>query len=385
MGEAENGFEDGASAYGWDVLSDPALLGLLDTPPPLAFDAITRLAVSLFDTPVALVSVVREREDRQYFTSAQGLPGPWCDTRQTPLSHSFCQHVKNRGEPLVVADAREDAMLHSNLAVRDLDVVAYLGVPINGPDGRCLGALCVISDQPRKWTPTDVARLSDLACCVNDEILLRATMLKTTETYTKLQIVSREMQRYSALRETVTLSFMAPDLTMDQRFQALLGAGCAALDMKTGSIVNMGGGVARILFHHPQPVDPLASPLMPPVAPPPLLRMADKVIAGEHLLIRPDLSEAAGPVPATVAGMRAAAYAGAPLLLNGAVFGVLEFASATPRPGWSDVDSDLVSVISMCATAYLGAFQQIDLLKKTAGIPPSVDGLPSPQWPISKG
>ena len=51
-------------------------LGLVDSPRDAAMDRITQLTTRLLNTPVALVSIVEEGEDRQYFTSQQGLPEP---------------------------------------------------------------------------------------------------------------------------------------------------------------------------------------------------------------------------------------------------------------------------------------------------------------------
>jgi hypothetical protein len=72
--------------------------GLLDTPPEEVFDRLTRLTRRMLDAPVALVSLVEA--DRQFFKSALGLPEPWATRRETPLSHSFCQHVVATGAPL---------------------------------------------------------------------------------------------------------------------------------------------------------------------------------------------------------------------------------------------------------------------------------------------
>ena len=52
-------------------LEDLYALDVLDTPPEERFDRITRLAKSIFGTPVALVSLL-DRE-RQWFKSNQGL------------------------------------------------------------------------------------------------------------------------------------------------------------------------------------------------------------------------------------------------------------------------------------------------------------------------
>jgi hypothetical protein len=144
--------------------------GLLDAPPAPRFDRLTALASEVLGTPVALVSLVDE--DRQFFASCVGLPEPWSSARQTPLSHSFCQHAVASREPLVVDDAREDPVLRENLAVRDLDVVAYLGVPLIDSAGHALGSLCAIDARPRRWTATQISLLQSIAASVTTELEL---------------------------------------------------------------------------------------------------------------------------------------------------------------------------------------------------------------------
>lgn len=147
-------------------------LALLDTPAEEAFDRLTQLASKIIDAPVALVSLVDR--DRQFFKSHVGLAEPWASQRETPLSHSFCQHAVASGEPLVVEDAREDPLLRENLAIPDLGVIAYAGIPLITDAGHALGSFCVIDSEPRKWTADELETLRDLAAGVMSEIELRA-------------------------------------------------------------------------------------------------------------------------------------------------------------------------------------------------------------------
>jgi signal transduction histidine kinase len=165
------------SAQGRDPLRDPARLEalrrteLLDTPPEEVFERLTRLVCRLLGVPVALVSLVEA--DRQFFKSAVGLPLPWALHRQTPLSHSFCRHVVASGAPLMVQDASRHPLVCDNLAVSELGVMAYLGMPLATADGQVLGALCAIDTEPRTWRPEDAAALRDLASMAVSEISLR--------------------------------------------------------------------------------------------------------------------------------------------------------------------------------------------------------------------
>lgn len=151
-------------------------LELLDAAPVEAVDRLTRLATELLGVPVSLVSLVDE--DRQFFLSGQGLPASLAGARETPLSHSFCKHVVARRENMIVKDAREEDLFRDNPAVRDLDVIAYAGVPLILEGGAAVGALCAIDSGARDWTQREVALLEDLASAVKTFLDLRAALAR---------------------------------------------------------------------------------------------------------------------------------------------------------------------------------------------------------------
>ena len=160
-----------------EAVNDPARLaalrdtGLLDSEAEEVFDRLTAVAREAVGADVSLVSLVDA--DRQFFKSAQGLGQPWADARETPLSHSFCQRVVAGEEPLVVTDAREDPALAHHLAVRDLGVIAYVGIPLTLRDGHTLGSFCAISRRPRSWSPGELRILDALGRAAVTEIELR--------------------------------------------------------------------------------------------------------------------------------------------------------------------------------------------------------------------
>jgi PAS domain S-box-containing protein len=202
MGEdmdEENGVPGGGGP-GREVLRDPARLaalaetGLMDTLPEAAFDRVTRLAQRLLGADVALLTLVDG--ERQFFKSQQGLMEPFSSARQTPLTHSFCQHVVRRGDLLAVEDARANALVADNLAIRDLGVVAYLGVPLRVA-GQCVGALAAVQHEPRAWTEDEAAALRDLAETVASEIALRRSLREVSRVQAALQ-ASEEHHRMVA-------------------------------------------------------------------------------------------------------------------------------------------------------------------------------------------
>jgi GAF domain-containing protein len=156
------------------ALSDPGRLaalartGLLDSPADDRFDSLARVASRVLNAPVALVSLVEK--DRQFFKSCIGLPEPWASQRETPLSHSFCQHAVASRKPLIIDDARDHPVLRDNLAIRDMNIVAYAGIPLMTESGEALGTLCVIDDKPRRWTTEETSLLAQIAEAVVAQI-----------------------------------------------------------------------------------------------------------------------------------------------------------------------------------------------------------------------
>ena len=143
---------------------------LLDSAPDEAFDRLTRLASRLLNAPMALISLIDE--DRQFFKSSIGLNEPWRSARETPLTHSFCRHTLGSREPLVIDDARTHPLVSANLAIRDLDVIAYAGMPLITGAGHAFGALCAIDHRPRSWTADQIETLRALTASVLSEIEL---------------------------------------------------------------------------------------------------------------------------------------------------------------------------------------------------------------------
>lgn|GEM_PF-507292 len=139
---------------------------ILDTEAEPSFDRITSLVARILDVPIALVSLVDD--ERQWFKSCIGLDG-----RESPREVSFCAHAILQNGVLVIPDAREDPRFAENPNVTGAPFVrAYAGAPLHTPEGSSLGTLCAIDVRPRKFTPDQLATLSDLAAVVVDEMEL---------------------------------------------------------------------------------------------------------------------------------------------------------------------------------------------------------------------
>ena len=65
----------------------------------------------------------------------------------------YCETVMKTGQPLLVADARENEAWKANPHVR-LGMISYLGVAIGWPDGRIFGTICVRDNKRNEYSET---------------------------------------------------------------------------------------------------------------------------------------------------------------------------------------------------------------------------------------
>lgn len=147
--------------------------GILDTETDPAFERLTQLAARLFDTPIALISLVDA--DRQWFKACYGV-----DTTETPRSVAFCAHAILCDDVLEVLDPQNDPRFADSTLVTGPPFIRYYaGAQLVSPTGHRLGTLCINDTRPRPpLSVLDRQTLKDLAACVMTEMELRLTRLE---------------------------------------------------------------------------------------------------------------------------------------------------------------------------------------------------------------
>lgn len=117
-------------------------LQLTDMPADADLDRIVGLTAGLAQAPLALLTVLDERE--QSFAAAHGTT-----LRGAPVETSFCAHALTRQGATVVEDAAQDPRFAANpFVVGPPHVRFYLGVPVM-VSGQPVGTLCLYDFQPR--------------------------------------------------------------------------------------------------------------------------------------------------------------------------------------------------------------------------------------------
>lgn len=191
-------------------------LGVLDTLPEPAFDAITASAAQLCGVPIALISLVDAQ--RQWFKSNFGL-----GASETPRDVAFCDHAIRDDALLEVPDATLDERFTANpLVTGEPDIRFYAGAPIVLPDGERIGTVCVIDRMPRHLDAHQRAMLVHLAAIVGAMLTQRRELLRATSRLAESELRVRRL--YEAT--PAILHSIGPDgriLHVSDRWLALLG------------------------------------------------------------------------------------------------------------------------------------------------------------------
>lgn len=142
-------------------------LDVLDTAIEEPFEKIVTLVRTVLAVPIATVTLVDR--DRQWFKAKRGL-----EADQTPRSVSFCTHTIQQRDPFIVENADEDPRFAGTaLVAGPPHIKSYAGIPLRTPEGYNVGSLCAMDTRPRRFSPADIAILSNFANIVCDELELR--------------------------------------------------------------------------------------------------------------------------------------------------------------------------------------------------------------------
>ncbi len=132
-------------------------MNILQTEPDAVLDAFCEKVGKLFDVPTCIVSIVLE--DRQWFKSSFGCPIELAQARETPRDISFCTHVVDTGQPLIVREVSKDSRFANNPLVKKHGFGFYVGFPLKTRKGNVLGSLCLYDNKPREFSERDIQLL----------------------------------------------------------------------------------------------------------------------------------------------------------------------------------------------------------------------------------
>jgi len=139
----------------YNALMESGLLEMEQIPP---FDEAVQTIVRALDVPIAVVGLL----DREWQLIKARALDPQEDLtaltalQRTKRGESFCTHIVETHQPLVIRDTAVHSDFANRLLVGRYGVRAYLGVPLISSAGDCFGSLAVMDLAPRRFRKSEI-------------------------------------------------------------------------------------------------------------------------------------------------------------------------------------------------------------------------------------
>jgi diguanylate cyclase (GGDEF)-like protein len=167
-------------------------LDILQDEPDAVLQEVVEKTAKIFDAPVSVISLVLE--NRQWFKSHVGLPKDLAECRQTPREVSFCTHVVESRQPLVITNASQDERFCNNSLVIQQGLHFYAGVPLMTRNKNVIGTLCIYDYKARQFFEDDIKLLSLFADRVMAQLELKRDLAEARR--------EKERYRYLSIMDT---------------------------------------------------------------------------------------------------------------------------------------------------------------------------------------
>ncbi|MEX2478673.1 MAG: histidine kinase dimerization/phosphoacceptor domain -containing protein [Gracilimonas sp.] len=139
---------------------------ILDTEEEKEFDNLVKLAAQICDVPFAKLNFLDE--ERSWSKANYGN-----DIKETPKEVAFCYYTIQDESHMVVEDTLEDDRFkNSAFVVESPNVRFYAGVNVKGNDQN-LGTICVLGQEPKKLSESQLEALNILANEVESRLELK--------------------------------------------------------------------------------------------------------------------------------------------------------------------------------------------------------------------
>jgi signal transduction histidine kinase len=115
------------------------------------WQSLLDVTARIIDVPSA--SIIKLHEDYvEVFLNNQTAENPFYAGEKAELIYGvFCETVIGKQDKLLIPDARKNPIWKDNLEV-DLNMISYLGFPVNYPDGEVFGTVCVHDNKENHYS-----------------------------------------------------------------------------------------------------------------------------------------------------------------------------------------------------------------------------------------
>lgn len=163
-------------------------LGLLEAETVPVFDEATQTVARFLEAPICILTLMVQEElwiKSAVGLSRIGLMNQLATSRKIPRQESFCTHVVDSQQFLIIQDTLAESIFVASALVQHYGIRSYLGTPLIAGDGECIGTLAVMDLVPHAFSERDIEFLNITArWCLReferDRLMAETSSLQST-------------------------------------------------------------------------------------------------------------------------------------------------------------------------------------------------------------
>ncbi len=180
------------------------------------------LIAKIANIPTALIMKLNE-ETIEVFVSSNSKGNTYKSGQMENLSHGlFCETVIGTQQRLLVPDATKSAIWKVNNPDLDLNMVSYLGFPVNWPDGEVFGTICILDIKENQFAGIIEDTIITFKQSIETDLELLRSQQILRENDEKYKLITENLSDviwvYNATQQRFT--YFSPSITQVRGFSA---------------------------------------------------------------------------------------------------------------------------------------------------------------------
>jgi len=153
----------------------------------------------IVDVPSALIMRLNENSIEVFLKS--GTNGnPYKKGEETKLAYGlYCETVIGTQKKLLIPDATKDGVWSANNPDVDINMVSYLGFPINWPDGEVFGTVCLLDNKENHYNENYTELVQQVKFLIETDLEQLITRQQLEEKNQKLAQLNQNKSQFLSL------------------------------------------------------------------------------------------------------------------------------------------------------------------------------------------
>lgn len=156
-------------------------------------------AAEIVDVPSALIMKLHE-DSIEVFLKSNNKTNPYKKGEKAKLIYGlYCETVIGTQNKLLVPDATKSKLWKDNNPDIDINMISYLGFPVNWPDGEVFGTVCLLDNKENHYKPSYSEYLHQIKQHIETDLKLLVTNQELKEKSNELEQLNHIKSRFLSL------------------------------------------------------------------------------------------------------------------------------------------------------------------------------------------